>query len=157
VSELISPTFNLTVLILVLVYYLRKPVREYVSQRHHGVRQELERVSVLLRQANEQNIELTAKLSAIDVELTSLREQAMQDAEAARQRIAAETKRLSATTLSDARAAADALYADLKSQLYGEFGARILDRAERILKERLTGDDRARIRQEFSNQVEAVR
>jgi F0F1-type ATP synthase membrane subunit b/b' len=157
VSELISPTFNLTVLILVLVYYLRQPLREFVSQRHHTVRQELERVSVLLRQANEQNVEFTAKLSAIDVELSSLREQVMQDAEVARQRIAVETQKLSATIIADARAAAEALYVDLKTQLYSELGMHILERAERILKERLTGDDRTRIRQEFTKQVEAAR
>jgi hypothetical protein len=32
----------------------------------------------------------------------------------------------------------------------------VLNRAETILRERLTGDDRARIRQEFSRQVESI-
>ncbi|MDR3607513.1 MAG: ATP synthase F0 subunit B [Oligoflexia bacterium] len=154
--ELISPTFNLAVLIAVLTYFLRQPIRDYVSGRHHTVRDELARVSELLKDAQEKNSEFSAKLSAIDAEIVAIRKQAVQDAEAMNQRIIANAVRLSAGTVADARLAAEGLYSDLKSELYHELGARVIDRAGSLLKERLTGDDRARIRKEFSSQVEAA-
>ena len=156
-TELISPTFNLVVLIAILAYYLKGPIRDFVSNRHVTVRQELERVSELLRQANDQNIEFSAKLKAIDAELAAMREQVIQDAQAAKQRVIADAQKHSSTIVSDARAAAEGLYADLKGRLQSELGAHIIERAEKILRERLTDADRASIRKEFSNQMENVR
>ncbi len=151
--ELISPTFNLTVLIAVLAYYLRAPLRNYVTTRHTTVREDLARSSELLRAAREKNTEFSAKLAAVDAEVRAHREQLAQDAQAAKQRIVAGAARMAALVVADARAAAEGLYADLKRELYEELGARTVERAAQILRERLTRDDRARIREEFSAQV----
>ena len=86
-----------------------------------------------------------------------LKEQARQDAQGAKQRIASESQKLSATIVSDARTTAQNFYAELKAQLLQELGARVLDRTEAVLRERLTGDDKVRIRQEFSVQVEGAK
>jgi hypothetical protein len=56
--------------------------------------------------------------------------------------------------VTDAKTSANALYSDLRGQLYADLSAEVLERAEGILRERLTGDDRVRIRKEFSNQLE---
>jgi hypothetical protein len=48
------------------------------------------------------------------------------------------------------------MFGDLKNQLRSELSVQVLARAEAILRERLTGDDKARIRREFSQQVESV-
>jgi F0F1-type ATP synthase membrane subunit b/b' len=110
-----------------------------------------------LRQAQENFDEFSAKLKAVDVEIGALREQAKQDALLIKQKIQGDARRVAATVVADARDSAGALFSDLKGQLSSELGARVLDRAETLLRERLTGDDRARIRQEFSKQVEAIR
>ena len=57
----------------------------------------------------------------------------------------------------DAKAASETLFTDLKNQLRAELSTQVLARAETILTERLTGDDKARIRREFSKQVESSR
>jgi hypothetical protein len=80
----------------------------------------------------------------------------IQDANAMKSRIVAEAQKLSGNVIEDAKHASAVLYTEFKSSLYSELGARVLDRAEIILKERLTGDDRARIRKEFSTQVETA-
>jgi F0F1-type ATP synthase membrane subunit b/b' len=155
-SELFAPTVNLLILIGILAYYLRAPMKQSIRDRHAGLRDELARVRDLLRQSQEQYQEFSSKLKAIDAETTALRQQAIQDAQAAKQRLLADAQRLSMNVATDARRAADSLYVELKGQLSSEIGNRVLERAEQILRERLTGDDRARIRKEFSSQVEAV-
>jgi F0F1-type ATP synthase membrane subunit b/b' len=155
VHELISPTFNLAVLIGVLAYYLRQPLRDYVSTRHSTVRDELVKAGELLKSARERHGEFSAKLSAVDAEIEALRKQLGQDAQATRQRIVADAGRLASLVVADARTAAEGLYADLRSELYEELGIRTVERAANILRERLTGDDRARIREEFSSQVDS--
>ena len=155
-SELIFPFINLSILIVIMVVYLREPLRTFVLDRHTGLRDELRRVRDLLSQAQARYNEFTSKLKAMDAEIASLRDQAKQDAAASQSRILAEAQKLSATIISDSRASAQGLYSQLKSELFADVGSRVLDRAEVMMRERLTGDDRARIRREFSTQVESV-
>jgi F0F1-type ATP synthase membrane subunit b/b' len=152
--ELIFPTVNLAILIVLLAIYTKAPIRQFVSDRHRTLRDELQSVRELLVRAQSQYDEFTSKLKAMDAEIESLRSQAKQDASAMRSRVTAETQRLSATIVSDARASAQGLYAQLKAELFAEVGGKIVDRAEGLMRDRLTGDDRARIRQEFSSQLE---
>ncbi|MGZ3688014.1 MAG: F0F1 ATP synthase subunit B family protein [Bdellovibrionota bacterium] len=151
-----APFFNFFCLVAILVWKLRKPLGDFVHSRHLLLRDELMHVREQLRIAQDKYDEFSAKLKAIDAEISSLREQSKRDAQAARQRVSAEARKLAATIVSDARESAQALFEELRGQLFSELGTRILTRAEALLRERLTGDDRARIRQEFSRQLESV-
>ena len=78
------------------------------------------------------------------------------DSTAMKQRIIAEARRVANSVISDAKNSAEGLFSELKGQLYSELSLKVLDRAEFLLRERLTGADRARIRQEFSVQMENI-
>lgn len=155
-SELIFPTINLAILLVIMVVYLREPIRSFVRVRHETLRDELRRVRELLSGAKTKYEEFSSKLKAMEAEIQSLRDQARQDAAASQARVLAEAQALSATIVSDARKSVQGMYGQLKSELFVEVGHKVLDRAEVLLRERLTGDDRARIRHEFSSQVESV-
>lgn len=155
-SELIFPAINLAILITIMVIYLREPIRAFVRGRHETLREELRSVRDLLAGAKTKYEEFSSKLKAMEAEITSMREQAKTDAAATKSKILAEAQSLSATIVSDARRSAQGMYGQLKNELFVEVGHKVLDRAEQMLRERLTGDDRARIRHEFSAQVESV-
>lgn len=152
--ELIAPAINLSILLTVLGYYLRAPLKDFVASRHVTLRDEVQRVRKMLREAQEQFDEFSAKLKAIDAEVMALKDQAKQDAQVTKNRIVTEAMKLSENVVVDARATATAMFSELKGRLTTELGFRVLDRAESILREKLTGADQARIRQEFSKQVE---
>ena len=152
--ELIAPTFNVTVLVVVLVYLLREPMKVFVSQRHSSLKDELERVAAQLSEAHDKYNEFSAKLKAIDAEIAALNSQMRQDAESMKTRILSDVRRVADMIVVDAKTASETLFNDLKNQLRSELSVQVLDRAESILTARLTGDDRARIRREFSKQVE---
>lgn len=155
-ETLVAPIVNFSILVGILVFKLRAPIRAFVTQRHHSIREEIQTVRHQFQQAQEKYDEFSAKLKAIGAEISVLREQSKQDTSAMKQRIISEGRRISGTIVSDANNSANGLFAELKGQLYFELSSRVLDRAEVILKSRLTGDDRARIRQEFSSQVESI-
>jgi F-type H+-transporting ATPase subunit b len=155
-SELIYPAINLAILIALLFVYTREPVRGFVRTRHETLRDELRRVRDLLTNAKAKFEEFSAKLKAMEAEIQALRDQAKQDAAAVKTKILAEAQVLSANVVTDARRSAQGLYGQLKSELFVEVGNKVLDRAESMLRERLTGDDRARIQRDFSTQVESV-
>jgi F0F1-type ATP synthase membrane subunit b/b' len=156
VASLIPSVINLAILLGVLYHYTRKPLAAFVLTRHDSLRDELKRVRDQLKAAQEKFDEFSAKLKAIDAEIAALRAQSRQDAQAMKQRVVAEAQRASAMIVTDARAAAEGLYSELRGQLYLDMLASVVDRAERLMRDRLTSDDRTRIRQEFSKQVEAV-
>jgi F0F1-type ATP synthase membrane subunit b/b' len=156
-ESLIAPSFNLILLIALLSYKLKGPLKAFVSGRHQVLRSEIESVRSELQVAQAKFDEFSAKLKAVDAEVLTLREQSQQEAVALKQRISAEARRLSVSLAADARASADALFQDLKQQAYSELCAQVLDRTEALLKVRLTGEDRVSIRTEFSKQMEVVR
>lgn len=151
---LIAPTINLLILLAVLGHYLKEPLKAFVTGRHDSIREELHSVRDQLSGAKKKFAEFSAKLTALGEEVSRLKAQSKVDAEAMRQRVLADAKKLSVNIKADAQASAQSLYGELKGQLRHELGAQVLDRAEAILKTRLTGDDRVRIRQEFSMQLE---
>lgn len=155
-NTLLLPLLNLAILLSVLVYFLRLPLRTFVSGRHELLREQVRQVSAQLHEAQARFEEFTAKLKAIDTEIEALRDQARHDADAMKTRILADARRLSGVIVADARSSADGLYEDLRRRLRTELGLQVLERAEQLLRERLTGDDRVRIRREFSKQVESV-
>jgi len=155
-GELILPFLNFIALIGILVYFLRKPLSDFVQTRHVTVRDELAQVRTLLGDAQRKHSEFTSRLAQLQGEVVQIHQQMKSDAEEARTRILNDARKLGDSVVADARSTSTALYNDLKSRLYSELSTQVLDRAEKILRERLTGDDRVRIRQEFSRQVEAA-
>ena len=156
-ESLLISSFNLLILIGFLVYKLRAPTKDYVAQRHLSIRDEIRAVHQQLKEAQEKYDEFSAKLKAIDAEVSALREQTKQETLALKQRMASDARRMASIVVSDAKRSADALFFELKGQLYSELSHRVLDRAEVLIKDRLTGDDRNRICREFSQQVEGAR
>ena len=154
-SFLVS-TFNFSLLVILLAYKLRKPTKAFVTERHDSIRNEIQTVREQLNHAERKFAEFTSKLQLIDAELRSLREQCSQDILKTKQRMMTEVTQLTKTIISDANAASSTLFSELKNELYTELSLQAIDRAEQILKDRLTGEDRTRIRQAFSKQFEGV-
>lgn len=156
-ATLVWPAINLAVLVGIIGYLTRKPLKQFMKERRENVGAELIRVRELLQSARAKYDEFTAKLKAVDAEVTSLKAQIQSDATASKDRIVSSARSSSGAIVSDAKANADSVFKDLKNDLRAELGGRVIDRAEAILVDRLTGDDRARIRQEFSTEVEQIR
>lgn len=150
---LIPPLINFLILVAVLAYYLREPLKNYVSGRHTSLRDEVDRVRAELEKARTQFEEFSQKLSVVNSEIYEMKSQVKSEAEATKARVISEARRAAENIVTDARAAANGIYDDLKTQLRADLASHVVDRAEALLKSRLTTDDRARIRQEFSRQV----
>jgi len=156
-ESLFAPCFNLVLLVGILVVKLRAPLRDFVSQRHESIASEIQAVREQLRKAQAQFVEFSDKLKAVDSEIAAMREQVRQDSAAMKDKVVSEASRMAGVVEADAKRSASGLYSELKGQLYSELCIRVLDRAESLLKDRVTGDDRVRIQREFSQQLESLR
>lgn len=148
-----SSLFNLLVLLGILAFYLRAPLKAFVRTRHESLRDEVARVGTQLKDAQHRYDEFSAKLKAIEAEVQAIHDQMRADADAVRVRVVNEARALAQNIVADSRATSEAMFVELKAQLRGELAQQVIDRAEGLIRERLTGDDRARIRSEFSQQL----
>ena len=153
--ELAAPFFNFGLLVAVLAYLLRTPMGAMIRDRSARLRSEIGEVAEKLRGARQEFEEYSAKLRAIGVELEAIRRQAATDAETSAQRIAADAKRAAQAIVADAAERSAGATRDFQNQLRVRLGEKVVRRVEEVLVQRITGADRARIRQEFSREMEA--
>lgn len=153
-GTLIAPFFNVIALLAALVYFLRKPLADFVTSRHHSIGEALKGAREALSAAKSGSEQLAARLATLDHEIAKLRSAAQAEAVKTRGLVLTAAKQLSQTIVTDANAAALALNQEFRGELRRELADRALARAETRLRDRLTGEDRARFRSEFSSLVE---
>lgn len=153
---LIASFVNLAILMGILVYYLRIPVREMVRLRHEGLRNELELVQKQLAASRGQYEEVSAKLKAVGVEVAALREQVAQDADRLKRGVILSAERSASAIGENAKRGAEGLFRELFLELRRRFAERVISESEALIAGRLTGEVKERIRQKFSVQLEKM-
>ncbi|MCC7440126.1 MAG: hypothetical protein IT285_00745 [Bdellovibrionales bacterium] len=154
---MVATLFNFTLFVGLIYFAVRTPVRRAVVDRHATIRDTVETNRRRLADARAAYEEYSSKLRAVDIEAGAVRQQLKVESEAARERVIQAAKRLSAGILVDAETGAKGVFEDLRNRLMRQFAAQVVSRAQGAVREKLTGDVKARIRQEFSSQMESAR
>lgn len=156
-ETLIAPAINLVILLVVLTYYARSPLVEFVKARRIRLETEMDSVRQELHTAKASLDEYSSKLKAIGVDAQAMTQQATEDAKRLGDRLVSSAKDSAGVLLSDVSHSVTGVYAQLKSDLRAECASLVVIRAESLMKDHLTGEDKERIRREFSHQVEGAR
>jgi F0F1-type ATP synthase membrane subunit b/b' len=135
----------------------KKPFLESVTTRSNTLREQIQEAARQLDAAQAQYHEYKARLASIDAEVSALRTQNQQDVVTVAQRLRESAGKQAQQIVSEARMARDAAISAAKARLALEAGAQVIERAEALIKGRITGDEKAKIRREFSNQLEQIR
>jgi len=155
-KHLLISTFNFSIFTAILVYLTRKPLMDFVAERKVLLARDLDDVRDRLRSAREKFDEYSAKLKAIDAEIAGYQQRTRAEAASTHAKIISEAKQTAGTVISDARTFSSAKMGELKAEISADLGAKVVERAEALLKQRLTKDDRVRLRKEFSSELEVV-
>jgi F0F1-type ATP synthase membrane subunit b/b' len=84
---------NLAIFVALGIYILRRPISEALGARREAIKQELVQAQEQKARAEAKIAEADSLLSRLDADVRTVREQAVQEAEAERQRLAAATQR----------------------------------------------------------------
>lgn len=152
-ETLIWPVFNFVVFVGLLGYFLRKPAGEFVNSRHVKLKTNLQEVRDLLGRAQTKMAEYQSKLKVVEVEKEAILKQSRSEATAQSNRILNKAQELRSMIVQEANASEALRMNELRAELRGEIGNRIVAESEQLLKERLTQEDHERIRRKFSQQV----
>jgi F-type H+-transporting ATPase subunit b len=154
VTEAIFQGINLLIVLGLLVYFGRVPIREFFASRRSTIRSELDQAAELLNQAEQRNAELQRRLVDLSSEIEDLREAASQRAEQEAERILADARATAERIRRDAQAAIDQELRRAQSELREEAADLALEIAARKLSENVTDSDRDRLMDEFITRVE---
>lgn len=153
---LFAPFVNVSILVGVLFYYLRAPLKAFVQERHNSIKNQVKSVSDELRLAQNRYEEFSSRIKALDVEVRALREQGKLECEQMKTKLLTDARRVSSAIISDSKDAANQLFVDLQKELRQDLGEKIIQKAEKQIREKLTSDEKSRIRDEFSEQLSRV-
>ena len=154
VRETLWQAFNLVVILVLLVYFARKPVSDYFAARRQGIQSQLSQAAELLTQAEHRNSELQRRLVDLSAELDTVRENSSRRAEEEAMRILAEARATADRIRRDAQTAVDQEVRRAQAKLRAEAADLALDLAAHKLQTGVTDSDRDRLVDEFITRVE---
>lgn len=153
-TKFLLTAINLLLLIAVLVYVGRKPIRSFFEERRLQIRHDLESAAKLRDEAEARFTEWQRRLVDLDSELDQLRARSRERAESERDRILADAAATAERIREDARAAIIQETRRAQALLRDEASSLAIDLAEGVLEREVTEADRARLVDEFIARIE---
>ena len=152
-APLLWQVVNLALLLGVVVYFGRKPVREYLAQRRESVQNNLESSARLLAEAEANLAQWKERADKLEAELAEIRDTSRRLAEDERAEILAQARATAERIRRDADAAVDQELHRARAELAAEASELAITLAARILRERVTDEDQQRLFDEFVDRV----
>ena len=152
--ETLWQAFNLVVIVVLLVYFGRKPIAEYFASRRQGIQSQLSQAADLLSQAEHRNAELQRRLVDLSAELDSIRESGGRRAEEESMRILAEARATADRIRRDAHSAVEQELRRAQAKLRDEAADLALELAASKLQAGVGDADRDRLVDEFITRVQ---
>ena len=145
---------NFAILVGVLVYFGRGPLRDLFLSRHAQISGDIESASELLAQAEQRNAEWQRRLADLDRELDEIRASARRRAEEEREHILADAADAAERIQRDAVASVEQELRRAQASLREEAANLSVELAAEILAREVGGADRDRLMDEFISRVE---
>jgi F-type H+-transporting ATPase subunit b len=152
--DLVHPALNLLLLLAVITYFARKPIRAFFGDRRTQIQDELRRAAELKTEAELRYADWQRRLTDLDAELETIRATSRERAEAERERIVADAEAAAERIRRDALAAVEQELRRGHERLREEASQLAIEIAAERLEEQLTDDDRSRLLDEFVQRVE---
>jgi len=154
VKETIYQGVNLAILLGVLFYVGRRPIREYFATRRDGIQSDLSEASELLAKAEQRNTELQRRLVDLSSQVEEIQENASRRAEEEAERILADASATADRIRRDAQAAVAQELRRAQIELREEAADLAIEIAARKLETQVGENDRERLVDEFIIRVE---
>jgi F-type H+-transporting ATPase subunit b len=152
--SLLWPAINFLVLVGGIFYLTKNDFIQFVSQRHTDVKQSLEAVKAQLEKAEKEFTQYEARLQNLDREVRELYSQNKIDMENLKLTHLSQAKKMADSIVADAKTSSDTIVSEFKTSMKVDLMRQVLAKSEALIRTRLTGEDRERIRKDFSKQVE---
>jgi F-type H+-transporting ATPase subunit b len=146
---------NFTVLVVALVFILRKPLTQALGARIKGIKDQLAELETRKTEAERQLAEYNEKLSQLEKESKKIVEDYIKQGHEAKARILMEAESAAEKLQTQARRNIEHEFKQAKLKLQEEIFETSLAKAEEIIKGKISGEDQDRLVDEYLRKVEA--
>jgi F-type H+-transporting ATPase subunit b len=148
VKEIVFPYINFFILVTLLIFLIRRPLKDFLLARSKNIAQEIEQAAHEKNEAEAKALNYERRLQNIEAEMTQLVESFKKEGELAKQRIIEEAQATSQRMLETARLISNQEILKAKERLKEEAIQLSAEWAERLIRENLNPKDRERMIQE---------
>lgn len=146
---------NFMVLVVALVFVLRKPLSQALGARIKGIKEQLEDLEARKVKAEKQLSQYSEKLSRLEKESEKIVEDYIRQGHEAKARILKEAESAAEKLQAQARRNIDHEFKQAKLKLQEEIFVKSLVKAEELIKGKISGEDQDRLVDEYLKKVEA--
>jgi F-type H+-transporting ATPase subunit b len=153
-----SDTFrvmNFVVLVIALVFILRKPLSQALSSRIQGIKEQLEDLEARKAAAEQKLIEYNDKLAQLEKEAENIIDDYIKQGQEAKTRILKEAEASAEKLKAQARRNIEHEFEQAKLKLQEDIFEKSLQKAEEIIKSKISAEDQDRIVDEYLEKVVA--
>ena len=151
------PIINFAILAFVLVYFARKPVREFFKNRTALIEKSLKEASEARELANKSLEKIQQRLKEADKEVNEILESSRKSGEREKEELIAQGESLKKKMIEQAKANIEFELEKAKKSLKSEAALMALEMAEKQIKERLDKDEQAKLIDEYIGKLEVNR
>jgi F-type H+-transporting ATPase subunit b len=146
---------NFTVLVVALIFILRKPLSQALSSRIKTIKEQLDDLEAQKSDAEKQLADYNDKLAQLEKEAEKIVEDYVRQGNEARARILKEAEASAEKLQDQARRNIEHEFKQAKLELQKEIFEKSLVKAEEIIKSKISDDDQDRIVDEYLKKVVA--
>ena len=147
--SLVLKFFNFFVLVGLLVYFVGKPLKAYLSKRHDTVKTRLEETEKVLKDAQAIRAQYQERLDKLDGEIEVFKKQTMQEAEAEKNKVIEEARAFAERIREQARLTAEQENKDMARRIKEEISRLTVEKAEQLITAKITQSDHDTLVEEF--------
>ena len=155
-TSLIFAVINFAIMAGLLVYLLRKPIRDFLTGRRDDVRKAIEEAQAAQVKAEKQLAEYRQMMAGIDTELRQLKDEILSAGQREREQILADAKAQAEKAAADARLMGDQEVRRAKEELRDEMVRLATELTAKSLAAAATPAERAKQMQEFVAKLESL-
>lgn len=141
--------FNFAVLVAALVYFVGKPLKNFLANRHKTIKDKIEETQKALSEAEELRKRYQDRLAKLDDEIAAFKKQVLDDAEEEKKKIIDEAMKFSVKIKEQARLTAQQEQKEISRRIKGEIARLTVEEAEKLVKEKITKADHEKMVDDF--------
>ena len=145
---------NLTILLLVLVYYLKQPVKNFLIERRGIIGNEIDDAQKAIAEAKKIHAEYEEKLKHLDAEIKSLKDSIREQGELERKEILRQAEIASEKIRAEARESLELESAKARRAIQSQAITLAIDIAEDLIKQNLSSSDKDKMIETFVKRME---
>lgn len=147
---------NFIILVGIIVKFAGKPLKEYLENRHRTIKNKLEEAERMYSEAEALKADYEKKIAKLDEEVEAFKVKIVAEAEKEKKKILDEAAYMASKIKEQARLSYEQEAKEVIDKIKEEIAKQTIEKAEKIVKEKLTKDDHNRMVGEFIENLRSM-